>query len=52
MPARPFCEGLQARGVLCKETHDYVIRFATPLIVVLDELEFAVEQIREAFAEM
>ena len=41
--ARPFCEALQARGVLCKETHDYVIRFAPPLVVTREDLDFAVE---------
>ena len=50
VPARPFCEALQERGVLCKETHDFVIRFAPPLVVTKEELEFAVEQIREVFA--
>lgn len=48
--ARPFCEALQERGVLCKETHDYVIRFAPPLVIEKADLEFAVEQIREVFA--
>ncbi len=51
VPARPFCEALQERGVLCKETHDYVIRFAPPLVVEKEDLEFAVEQMREVFAE-
>lgn len=46
-PARPFCEALQERGVLCKETHDYVIRLAPPLVVTQEELDFAVEQLRE-----
>lgn len=50
VPARQHCEALQARGVLCRETHDYVIRFAPPLIVTKDDLIFAVEQIREVFA--
>lgn len=46
-PARPFCEALQERGVLCKETHDYVIRLAPPLVVTQEELDFAVEQLVE-----
>lgn len=50
VPARPFCEALQERGVLCKETHDYVIRFAPPLVAEREDLEFAVEQMREVFA--
>lgn len=49
--ARPFCESLQAKGVLCKETHDFVIRFAPPLVVERSDLEFAVEKLMEVFAE-
>lgn len=45
--ARPHCEVLAERGVLCKETHDRVIRVAPPLIVAREDLEFAVQQIRE-----
>ncbi len=44
--ARPFCERLKDRGVLCKETHDQVIRFAPPLIVQKADLELALEQVR------
>lgn len=45
-PARPFCEALMARGVLCKETHQQVIRFAPPLVVSQEDLAWAVEQVR------
>ena len=45
--ARPFCEELQERGILAKETHQQVIRFAPPLIVSRQELEEALESIRE-----
>ncbi|MCH9639274.1 MAG: ornithine--oxo-acid transaminase [Betaproteobacteria bacterium] len=44
--ARPFCEALQVRGILAKETHHQVIRFAPPLTVTQDELNFALEQVR------
>jgi ornithine--oxo-acid transaminase len=44
--ARPFCEALKDRGLLCKETHDNVIRFAPPLIVKKQELDWAFEQIQ------
>ena len=44
--ARPFCEGLQARGILAKETHDQVIRFAPPLVVAKRDLEWALGEIR------
>ncbi|MDR0787340.1 MAG: ornithine--oxo-acid transaminase [Gemmatimonadota bacterium] len=44
--ARPFCEALQERGLLCKETHDFVIRLAPPLITHKEELEFALEHLK------
>ncbi len=50
VPARSYCERLQELGLLCKETHDFVIRLAPPLVVKKDELEWAVARIREAFA--
>ena len=46
-PARPFCEQLQRRGILAKETHEQVIRFAPPLVVEKPDLEWALGQIRE-----
>jgi len=48
--ARPFCEALQERGVLAKETHHQVIRFAPPLTIPEDALEFALEQAREVLS--
>ena len=50
-PARPYCERLQHKGMLCKETHDQVIRIAPPLVVARDDLEWALEQVRAVFAE-
>jgi ornithine--oxo-acid transaminase len=47
--ARPFCEALQARGVLCKETHSTVIRLSPPLVVAQEDLVWAVEQLRAVF---
>ncbi|MEM0951256.1 MAG: ornithine--oxo-acid transaminase [Cyanobacteria bacterium P01_H01_bin.74] len=44
--ARAFCESLKARGILCKETHDTVIRFAPPLIITQSDLDWAFEQIQ------
>ena len=41
--ARPFCEALEAKGVLAKETHHQVIRFAPPLTITEEELEFALD---------
>ncbi len=44
--ARRFCEALKERGLLCKETHQHVIRFAPPLVVKKEELDWALEQIK------
>jgi len=46
--ARRFCEALQARGLLCKETHQHVIRFAPPLIIDRPTIDWALEPITEA----
>lgn len=45
--ARPYCEQLMEKGLLCKETHDNVIRFAPPLIIEKEELDWALERIKE-----
>jgi len=44
-PARKYCEQLKEQGLLCKETHDTVIRFAPPLVISKDELDWAIERI-------
>ncbi|AGQ38944.1 TPA: ornithine--oxo-acid transaminase [Mannheimia haemolytica] len=49
-PARPFCEKLKEKGLLCKETHDTVIRFAPPLVIEKFDLDWALEKIREVLA--
>jgi len=43
--ARRFCENLQKRGILCKETHDTVIRFAPPLVIKKEEIDWAMQHI-------
>jgi len=43
--ARPYCEALKAEGILCKETHDRVIRIAPPLVISRQEIDWAFEQI-------
>lgn len=48
--ARPFCEKLKEKGLLCKETHDTVIRFAPPLVIEKADLDWALERIREVLA--
>ena len=49
-PARPFCEALQARGILAKETHHQVIRFAPPLVIEEEDLRWALGHVREGLA--
>jgi ornithine--oxo-acid transaminase len=49
--ARRYCEALMKRGLLCKETHSHVIRFAPPLIITRDEIDWALTQIEAALAE-
>lgn len=48
--ARPFCEKLKEEGLLCKETHDTVIRFAPPLVISQEELDWAIEKIRKVLS--
>lgn len=50
VPARKYCEALKDLGMLCKETHDKVIRIAPPLVVERADLGWAVEKLREVFA--
>jgi ornithine--oxo-acid transaminase len=45
--ARPYCESLMEKGLLCKETHDNVIRFAPPLVITREELDWAFDRVRE-----
>ena len=47
--ARPYCEALANEGLLCKETHDLVIRFAPPLIITREEIDWAMVRIRKVF---
>lgn len=47
--ARPYCERLKELHVLCKETHETVIRFAPPLTITKKELDFAIDQINHIF---
>ena len=45
--ARRYCEALMEKGLLCKETHDNIIRFAPPLIITQDTIDWALERIEE-----
>jgi ornithine--oxo-acid transaminase len=48
--ARKFCEALLKKGLLCKETHENVIRFAPPLIIQREEIDWALERIEEVLS--
>ena len=48
--ARPYCEAFKELGLLCKETHDTVIRFAPPLVITKEELDWALERIKKVFS--
>ena len=50
--ARRFCEALQQRGMLCKETHHTVIRIAPPLVITREEVDWAVEQLTEVLTTL
>ena len=46
-PARPYCEKLMTLGILAKETHEQVIRFAPPLVITREEADWALERIAQ-----
>ncbi|MEK6196070.1 MAG: ornithine--oxo-acid transaminase, partial [Deltaproteobacteria bacterium] len=46
--ARQYCEKLMRAGILCKETHDNIIRFAPPLVISRDDVDWAIETIAKA----
>jgi len=48
--ARRFCEALEDEGILCKETHENVIRIAPPLTVTREEIDWALERIRKVLS--
>ena len=49
--ARQICERLSEKGILCKDTHSYTIRFTPPLIIKKDEVDFAVNKIKAALSD-
>ncbi len=49
-PARPYCEALKDEGVLCKETHDRVLRIAPPLTATRQDIDWAFERIQKVFS--
>lgn len=50
-PVRKFCEALKEEGVLCKETHENTIRFAPPLIIEKEDLDWAIEKISKVLSK-
>lgn len=48
--ARQYCVKLKENGLLCKETHDHIIRFAPPLVITKEEVEWALEKIESVLA--
>ncbi|MCU0512314.1 MAG: ornithine--oxo-acid transaminase [Anaerolineae bacterium] len=50
--ARRYCEALAAAGILCKETHDHVLRFAPPLIITRSELDYALERVERVLTQL
>jgi ornithine--oxo-acid transaminase len=50
--ARAVCEALMGRGLLSKETHETVVRLAPPLVIGKQEIDWALQQIRDVLAEM
>lgn len=49
--ARRFCEALKERGLLCKETHEHIIRFAPPLVIEKREIDWAVDNVNDILQE-
>ncbi len=49
--ARRFCEALKQQGVLCKETHEHVIRMAPPLVISREDLDWALERIEAVLCD-
>jgi len=50
--ARRFCEALMKKGLLCKETHEHTVRFAPPLIIGKEEIDWALERIEPVFMQV
>lgn len=49
--ARAIAEKLQVLGILCKETHTYTIRFAPPLVIKKEEIDWALKRIKQVLAQ-
>jgi len=49
--ARQYTEALKEAGILCKETHDNIVRFAPPLIITKDQIDWALERIEKVLRD-
>jgi ornithine--oxo-acid transaminase len=49
--ARSYCEKLMTKGLLCKETHDNIIRFAPPLVITKEDIDWAMERIHHVLSK-
>ncbi len=49
--ARSYCEALMKKGILCKETHEHVIRLAPPLVIENEQIEWMVDQISDVLKD-
>jgi ornithine--oxo-acid transaminase len=49
--ARQYCEALQKKGILAKDTHGHTIRIAPPLVITSDQVDWALEQIGVALRQ-
>jgi len=52
VPARPYAKAFQKRGLLAKETKENTIRFAPPLVISREEIDWAIDQVTAVFEEM
>jgi len=50
--ARRFCEAFEVEGLLCKETHENVIRFAPPLVIKEKDLNWAFKKVQKVFKNL
>ena len=48
--ARPYCEALKNEGILCKETHNTIIRIAPPLVINRDEIDWAAARLAKVLS--
>ena len=48
--ARSYCQRLMTEGLLCKETHDHIVRIAPPLVIGKTDIDWALEKMAKVFA--